>query len=422
MIQRPPLIVRWALPALLGLTALALLTLVVLVWNTISAEREQRDQVIATARVLGEIQSVRRNLVEAESGQRGYLLSLDSGYLESYRDGREDVLPALERLRGALGSDISPRQGVLLGQLEEAARTIFAEMDDQVDAVTTGRLDVSRSLIFADGEEALMGSIRSDLDELQASEEELLISASQRTAAVEARVLPMLGLLVALVLLAMYFTFRLVKRTARAEAEAYHAAELEEARDRADLLAKELNHRVKNLFAVVLAIVQMSGRDKPEAKSVVSTITDRIRALVTAHEVTQGALDKPVASVRALVETTLAPYRSEKREAQITGEEVMLPAKKVTPLGLVLHELVTNAVKYGCWQDGGLMDVSWAVKGEALHLHWHEHCKSSGEQPERRGFGSLLMEGSARQLGGDITREFTPEGVRVEITIPLADD
>ena len=422
MIERPPLIVRWALPALLSLTALALLTLVVLVWNTVAAERGERNQLLATANVLNEIQAVRRNLVEAESGQRGYLLSLDSEYLDSYREGREDVLPAIRRLREALGGTITAEQIILVRQLDERARAIFREMDDQVDAVTTGRLDVSRSLVFADGQQAQMSRLRADLEELQSSEEQILIAASQRTAEVEARVPPMLAMLVALVLVTMYFTFRLIKRTARAEAEASHAAELEEARDRADLLAKELNHRVKNLFAVVLAIVQMSGRDKPEAKPVVGTITDRIRALVTAHEVTQGALDKPVASVRALVETTLAPYRSEKREAQITGEEVMLPAKKVTPLGLVLHELVTNAVKYGCWQDGGLMDVSWDVRGEALHLHWHEHCKSSGEQPERRGFGSLLMEGSARQLGGDITREFTPEGVRVEITIPLAED
>lgn len=387
-----------------------------------SAERAEREQVLATAQVLTEIQSVRRNLVEAESGQRGYLLSLDSGYLRSYQGGREDVMPAIGRLREALGEDVSPRQGVLVARLEDGAQKIFAEMDDQVEAVTNGSLDVSRSLVFADGEEALMGSLRDDLDELQDSEEQLLLSASQRTADVEARVLPMLGLLTALILLAMYFTIRLVRRTARAEAEAAHAAELEEARDRADLLAKELNHRVKNLFAVVLAIVQMSGRDKQDAKEVVSTITDRIRALVTAHEVTQGALDKPVASVRALVETTLSPYRSDRRKAQVEGGDVLLPAKKITPLGLVLHELVTNAVKYGCWQDGGLMDVSWEEKGETLHLHWHEHCQSSGAQPERRGFGSLLMEGSARQLGGDIKRDFTPKGVRVEITIPLAED
>ena len=67
---------------------------------------------------------------------------------------------------------------------------------------------------------------------------------------------------------------------------------LAEARDRADLLARELNHRVKNLFAVILAIVQMSGKDAPEAKPVVDSIADRIHALLTAHEVTQGAADR----------------------------------------------------------------------------------------------------------------------------------
>ena len=184
------------------------------------------------------------------------------------------------------------------------------------------------------------------------------------------------------------------------------------------MLANELNHRVKNLFAVILAIVQMSARDAPEAKPVTNSIAERIRALLTAHEVTQGSLDKPVAQLSSLVETTIAPYLSADRTAVTDGPEVILPAKQVTPLGLVLHELATNAVKYGCWAQGGNLEVRWQRARRPGH-------RSSGtnispdqrSEPERVGFGSLLMNGSAQQLGGTIDRKFTADGVRVVITM-----
>ena len=118
----------------------------------------------------------------------------------------------------------------------------------------------------------------------------------------------------------------------QAVAEAAQAAVVSEARDRADLLARELNHRVKNLFAVVLAIVQMSARDRPEAKEVTDSIAQRIRALLTAHEVSQGELERPVASLRALVETFPNPISSNARCSRGSGsvpEAVASTARRV---------------------------------------------------------------------------------------------
>ena len=191
------------------------------------------------------------------------------------------------------------------------------------------------------------------------------------------------------------------------------ATALADARDRADLLARELNHRVKNLFAVILAIVRMSSKDSPEAKPTVDRIAERINALLTAHEVTQGTLETPVASLRALVETTVRPYLTSARKADLSGPEVQLPAKQVTPLGLVLHELTTNAVKYGCWQSGGTLKVHWKQQGDTVTIEWREECPGDGVEPERQGFGSLLMTGSAKQLRGSIDRQFTKDGVEV---------
>ena len=169
------------------------------------------------------------------------------------------------------------------------------------------------------------------------------------------------------------------------------------------------------------SLVQMSARDKPEAKEVTESIAQRIRALLTAHEVSQGELERPVASLRALVETSLAPYRSRKHTAEIDGPEIMLPAKRVTPLGLVLHELTTNAVKYGAWQSEGTVHVTWTEKDGRVALEWRESGADIEEVPEHKGFGSLLMTSAARQFGGTLERKFTKDGLRVSIELPVED-
>merc|ERR1711893_53616 len=137
-----------------------------------------------------------------------------------------------------------------------------------VQLLEDGRLlDARRAILTDEGVEA-MERLNRAIAEMQDIENEILAELSTEAARTEARVLPLLGALFVLLILAMFAGARLVGRAARAEAEAAQAAVVSEARDRADLLARELNHRVKNLFAVVLAIVQMSARDKPEAKEV----------------------------------------------------------------------------------------------------------------------------------------------------------
>ena len=108
----------------------------------------------------------------------------------------------------------------------------------------------------------------------------------------------------------------------------------------------------------------------------------------------------------------------------LEGEDVAIDRVQVTPLGLVLHELATNAVKYGCWRDAGELAVRWTRKGNLLHLDWQEDWDTAdqkeGEQPAQSqgGFGSTLMIGAARQMGGEIERTFGPRGVTVSISFP----
>jgi two-component sensor histidine kinase len=236
-------------------------------------------------------------------------------------------------------------------------------------------------------------------------------------------VLPLLAVVILVLFAALVAGYSLITRAARAEAEAAQAAALAEARDRADLLAREINHRVKNLFAVILAIVRMGAKEAPEARPASERMAERIGALLTAHEVTQGAIDQRRAALRDLVETTLAPYRSERLTATVEGPHVMLAARRASPLGLVLHELTTNAVKYGCWRESGDLSVVWSRVDNQIELVWRERCAVPGEAAESNGggFGTRLIEASARQLRGSIERRFLDDGAEVVIRFPAED-
>ena len=407
--------------SLLAVIAAAMFATIFLVYQTVEAERAQREQVGRAVEVLEELRQVNRAALSGETGQRGYLITLDRRYLAPYQAGREQIGPSLDRIRALLGDDTTARQTQLIDRIDALARTKFDEMATGVRLLEDGRLlDARREVLTDEGVETMERLTRA-IAEMETIENEVLAERIAEATRTEARVLPLLGALLLLLVLAMIAGARLVARAARAEAEAAQAAAVSEARDRADLLARELNHRVKNIFAVILAIVQMSARDKPEAKEVTDSIAQRIRALLTAHEVSQGELDRPVASLRALVETTIAPYRSSSHPAEIDGPEIMLPAKRVSPLGLMLHELTTNAVKYGAWAHDGTVSVTWSVEDGTVTLKWFESGAVLTGEPERKGFGSLLMASASRQFGGTFERTFAEDGLRVTITLPASD-
>lgn len=415
---RPGAAQRWINAGLLAIIAGAMLALILLAYQTIGTERATRERATQTGEVLMALRNVNSAALNGETGQRGYILTLDRRYLEPYLAARDRIDPALASLRASLGSQATPRQIELYDQIDALARAKFAEMAESVALVQRGDLLAARRAMLTDEGVESMERLRRSVREMEQIEGRLLADASADTEMAEARVLPLLSGLLVLLMAAMIAGVRLVGRAARAEAEAAQAFALEEARDRADLLASELNHRVKNLFAVVLAIVQMSARDRPEAKEVAAIIGERIRALLTAHEVTQGEATRPVASLAALVETTLAPYRSASHPARIEGPAVMLPSKRVTPLGLVLHELTTNAVKYGAWAHGGEVSVHWEKRDGRILLCWQETGVPLAEGEQRKGFGTMLMTSAARQFGGSVERTFGPDGLTVSIELP----
>ncbi|MBA3054235.1 MAG: histidine kinase [Sphingomonadales bacterium] len=421
---------RWSmgprLPSLilLAIAAAALLGGVVLIWQTISAERSQREQAERTSAVLQALREVDRTAVEAETGQRGYFITLDQRYLAPYITAREQYRVNLAHLRRLMGANISPRQRELLGDIARLNEAKFAELAETVADIRDGDLIDVRRRILSDEGQSVMERLRSAIRELETIEVAALRQASDKAATSEARILPALVVLLAFILLTLGLALVHIIRTADAEARAANAQELARARDRADLLSRELNHRIKNLFAVILAIVKMTGRDAPEARPAIDRISGRIHALLKAHEVTQGTSAHPSAALADLVDTALKPYQSNENAWVPAGLPVDLPERAVVPLGLVLHELTTNAVKYGAWANpGGRIDVSWRMNGDRLRLDWRETCSSPSPDadPGQPGFGSSLIDGSARQLGGTIERVSHPDGIVVRIEFPLGE-
>ena len=411
--------------ALFALVALSLLAATFLIFYTVKAERAERVQVAQTREVLDTLREIVSATVNAETGQRGYILTLDRRYLAPYQLGAATYPAAMRRLHTLLDPAANARQRELIGQVEKLADAKFGEMAETVSLIDDGRILDAKLRLLSDEGQNLMVELRATAGELETIEAAQLKRAATHTLRLEGRMAPLLGGLLALILGALVLGLWQVVRGTRAEALAATAQDLGKARDRADLLARELNHRVKNLFAVILAIVKMSGRGDPAAKPTIDKIAERLHALLRSHEVTQGQIEqgggtRPEIDLRELVETALAPYRLGEARARIAGEPLLLRSHLAVPLGLVLHELVTNAVKYGALANAdGRLAVNWAREGNRVRLTWREDGAPLTAKPNGEGFGTMLIASSARQIEGSIERSFHASGVEVTMDFPL---
>lgn len=195
------------------------------------------------------------------------------------------------------------------------------------------------------------------------------------------------------------------------------------------LLTRELNHRVKNLFAIANGMVSMTARTAKDPKDMATALRGRLSALSRAHELVQPASATDIGSghdvdFARLIEAVLEPYRQScQNRIVIEGPSVTVGSNTTTSLALVLHELATNAAKYGCLScTEGELVIRWILQGENVDLLWTESGGPNIESPPIfEGFGSQLSQRSiAGQLGGTLEREWRPEGLRVHMILPLS--
>lgn len=181
------------------------------------------------------------------------------------------------------------------------------------------------------------------------------------------------------------------------------------------LLINELNHRVKNTLAIVQAVARLSLRDarSPEA---LADFEDRLVAMAAAHDVITARCWTEV-PVRQLVETALGPFAGGSA-AQVGGPEVFVPAEHAVALGMVLHELATNAAKHGALAaPGGQLAVRWRPGRDVCEVEWREQVAERLVAPATEGFGLRLIR---RAFGGQaVDLRFESTGMTCRIRAPL---
>ena len=188
---------------LIALTALAMIAVVVLAIRTIEVERTQREQARRTSEILDKLRDINRAALNGETGQRGYMLSLDRRYLAPYHAGHDQIEPALRSLRALVEPNATPRQLALLDAIEVLSRAKFAELEQGVGLTAQGDMIEARRLVLTDEGQEAMERLRRSVREMEAIEQALLARAQADAARAEARVVPLLGGLLALLAISL---------------------------------------------------------------------------------------------------------------------------------------------------------------------------------------------------------------------------
>src|SRR5262245_55231052 len=194
-----------------------------------------------------------------------------------------------------------------------------------------------------------------------------------------------------------------------------------EAEERQALLAREVDHRARNALALVQSIVRLTRADT--IKSYIAAVDGRIGALSRAHTLLaqsrwQGA------DLARLVDEELAPHRAgDVERVRASGPDVSLEPRIAQTLALALHELSTNAAKYGALSVmSGHVEVSWELQPDCLVLHWTESGGPTTQPPASPGFGIRVISASIeRQLEGEASFHWRPEGLRCSLCVPRGD-
>ena len=199
-----------------------------------------------------------------------------------------------------------------------------------------------------------------------------------------------------------------------------------------ELLAREMNHRVKNLFAVSDGLIRMGVRGKSTKAEMAEALSGRLHALASAHTLVSPKLSDvgskaQVSNIETLAAAIMRPHEAAPEEAArftLEGPEVPCGGRATTALALALHELATNALKYGALSSSaGRVAISWAIDDGWLALRWAERggpAVVSAPAPQSASFGTTLVRSTiVAQFGGELHYDWRPEGVEVTMRLPL---
>jgi two-component sensor histidine kinase/CHASE3 domain sensor protein len=421
---------RSMMPVLLALTV-TMLALAAVIAQTVLAQQEARRRAMGEGDAIIALQQILVTMVNAESGQRGYLLTQNKSYLQPYEAAKQRLDQTIASLRRTTANSSDAEQDVLIDRIEKLAKGKFVELDRTVEMADGGFADQAIALVRSDIGKIQMDALRGEISRLGAEKAQKRRDAFARATALENRLLPLIGVLSLAILGLVVAGFRIERSRARSAAEAEQASALREANDRAQLLARELNHRVKNLFSVILSIVTLSARKQAPTAQIVEDIRARIHALSRAHVASQGKVGEATVRLGDTIDETMKPYAdAEGRRVRCGGPEVELPVRMVTPIGLIIHELATNAAKYGALTtEVGSVEIAWDIADDPqgqqqLTLSWMETggpaLSSDPGSHDGTGFGSRMTVLAASQLGGRMEREWPTSGAIARLIFPIS--
>ncbi len=430
--------------ALLAAVFLALLALASVGILLNSRAERSFDAVLAARQVSAVADSLRGALQAAEASQRGYVITANQIYLAPYTTARVEAEQQTGELAQALRG--VPEVGQALGRLETLVAEKLALMDQVVELQRAGDSAGARALIETNRGKALMDEANIFLMRfVRLGDEQLRAAADdQRRGLAILRTVNILGaaLIAVAVATVVWIIASFVRTVTRARDEVEHlnanlerrvdlrTAELSAARDRAELLMAEVNHRVANSLALVASMIKIQARGTNDAHSrdLLNEIHDRVsavalvhRRLYASHEVKSVDLAD---FLSALVDQLGTMMRESGRRGLLKQEvaPIVLPTDKSVSLGVVTAELVTNAFKYAYPSEPGEIRVRLERSGQdhaVLTVADDGVGRPEGAAPKGTGLGSRLVAAMVDSLDGTLEYLDGAPGTIARITFPV---
>jgi two-component sensor histidine kinase len=359
-------------------------------------------------------------VLDAETGQRGYLLTGDRSYLNPYtsvRDSLDATTPsdwAATAFRN--GTDTELRQLIDFK---------LTELDGTIRLFETGNPRAALSMIQTDRGQDYMRQIRAAILSRQNESRATAEEAQARTDAFgdrTERVSTFLAILLGLAAIMGAVTIYLWVTTDKVVTDAEEAAETAE---RIEVIAHELNHRMKNMFTITQGMLRQSARGRGEDVSEFATeASERIMAMSHAYSIGHDIEASASMSTNDIIDRVVQAQLLKIHPFEVSGLSVDMKESAVTPLALILHEWTTNTLKYGAWnvesetEGEGHVELSVSESEDNVVLLWDEHSVRTGQaEPTSTGYGSKLIKACASQLGGHVSYDWHDDGVRISLTM-----